>query len=41
MFVGSPTRDEIIQGGIGTCYFLSAIAATAEWPDLIKNVFLN
>ncbi len=29
------------QGNIGDCYFLASIAALAEVPRLIDNIFLN
>ncbi len=33
--------NDIVQGGLVTCYFLSAGAAVAEFPELIKFLFLN
>ena len=33
--------DDIKQGGLGDCYFLSAMAAIAEYKDRIKRVFLQ
>ena len=30
--------DDIKQGGLGDCYFLSAISALAEFPCLIKHI---
>ena len=33
--------DDILQGGLGDCYFLSAIAGLAEYPDRIKKLFLT
>jgi hypothetical protein len=30
-----------LQGGLGNCYFLSAIAALAENDFRIKNIFPN
>ena len=31
--------EDIKQGGLGNCYFLSAIAALAEFPCIIKHIF--
>ena len=31
--------DDIIQGGLGDCYFLSAIAALCKYPKLIDRLF--
>ena len=32
---------DILQGSIGDCYFLSAIAALAEFDFRVKNVFAD
>ena len=32
--------DDIIQGGLGDCYFLSAIAALCKFPKMIERLFL-
>jgi len=29
------------QGGAGTCYIMATMAASAEFPDLIKNIFIT
>lgn len=31
--------NDIMQGQLGDCYFLSAIAALAEWKDRVKKLF--
>ena len=31
----------VVQGQLGDCWFISAIAALAEWQDRVKNVFNN
>jgi len=40
IFVNNIEPDDIIQGSLGDCYFLSAIAALCKFPDLIKKLFL-
>lgn len=37
---GTPLINDVRQGGAGTCYLMSSIAAVAEQPQLIKDVFL-
>ena len=41
IFQGYIEPSDIKQGQIGDCYFLSSIAALAERPDRIRNMFLN
>ncbi len=33
--------EDIIQGGLGDCYLLSAISALAERPNIIERLFLS
>jgi len=35
------TPNDIIQGDVADCYFLSSLAAIAEFPDRAKQIFLN
>ena len=34
-------KDDVIQGELGDCYFLSTLASLAENPDNIKNIIKN
>lgn len=40
MFVDKANPQDIIQGGLGDCYFLAGLAALAERPDRIWDLFL-
>jgi len=33
--------NDILQGGLGDCWLLSAISALAEFPTYLENIFLN
>ena len=33
--------NDIEQGLLGDCYFLSALSALAEWPERIRNLFVT
>jgi hypothetical protein len=35
------TPNDVSQGALGDCWFLSAIAGLAEWPNRLKSVFKN
>lgn len=41
LFSGDPHYTEPVQGGAGTCYIMQALAGIAEFPELIKDVFLT
>jgi hypothetical protein len=38
---GNPEFTEPRQGSVGNCYFVQSISGVAEFPDLIKNLFLT
>ena len=40
MFTGKPQPKDIKQGYLGDCYFLAGLAALAERPDRIYNLFI-
>ena len=40
IFKSEISPQDIVQGDISTCYFLSAVAALAEIPKRIRNLFL-
>jgi len=33
--------DDILQGNLGDCYFLSSVSALSEKPHLVKRLFLT
>ena len=33
--------DDPIQGSIGNCYIIASMGAAAEFPELIKSIFLT
>lgn len=37
----NPEWHDIMQGSAGTCYIEAALGALAEFPDLVKNVFIT
>ena len=38
---GTISFKDIKQGSLGDCYWIATISALAEWPHLLKNVFLT
>jgi len=38
---GVPSYDETRQGNLGNCYFISAIAAAAGYPDILKKAIIT
>ena len=41
LFHGKIEPNDIKQGMLGDCYFLSALAALSEKPDRIRDMFLD
>ncbi len=41
VFEGSISAEDIQQGQLGDCWYLSALAALTEFPDLIKDIFMD
>jgi calpain-15 len=41
LFAGGIEPNDIKQGGLGDCYFLSSLSVIAEEGDRIKNLFHN
>ena len=41
IFVDDPTPNDIKQGALGDCYFLSSMSVLAEFPERIKSMFLT
>jgi len=37
----TPMFHEADQGSLGNCYFVASMAAAAEFPELISNMFVN
>ena len=33
----SPSANDVVQGGVGSCWFISSLAALAERPELLRN----
>ena len=40
VFYEGINKEDIIQGGLGDCYFLSAVAALCKYPQLVEKLFL-
>jgi len=41
LFVGKIEPNDIKQGALGDCYFLSVLSSLAEWPDRIRKIFVD
>ena len=39
LFLDETTIDDIKQGGLGDCYFLSSLASLTKYPQLIDTIF--
>ena len=40
VFEGGIEPDDVVQGDLANCYFLTVLMAMSESPDLIKRLFL-
>ena len=41
LFRGDPSADDIQQGALGDCYFLSALAVVATRQDILNKIFVS
>lgn len=41
LFLNKIEKEDVLQGNIGNCYFLSAVAALCEFPDYIEDLFVK
>jgi calpain-15 len=41
MYGDSISPDDIMQGSLGDCYYLSVLAALAEWPHRIERILVT
>lgn len=41
LFGQEPSSEDVLQGSLGNCYFLSALQALATHPDEIKKIFIT
>jgi hypothetical protein len=41
IFAGKIEPNDIKQGALGDCYFLSSLSALTENPDRIRNLFVS
>ena len=41
IFVDDPTPNDVSQGALGDCYFLSSMSVIAEFGGRIRKLFLT
>lgn len=41
MFVGTPSAEDILQGALGDCYFVSALAVVAMREELLRKLIVG
>lgn len=41
LFEGEIEPNDIKQGHLGDCYFLTSLSSLAEWPDRIRRLFIS
>jgi len=39
LFADEIRPDDVTQGNLGNCYFISALSMLAEKPERVKNLF--
>lgn len=37
----APSWHDVIQGGVGNCYIVAAMASLTEFPDMVKSAFIS
>lgn len=41
LFGNDDTTNDVVQGGLGDCYFLAGIHAYTEFPEIFKRIFVT